>query len=243
MQKFNVILVCLIIFLMGLCSTAVAIDVSGDGYVGIYDKYLWRGFDLSGSKPVIQGGVDVSAGAFTYSWWGNLQLESDSGEGYQSGELTETDIVIDYSRDLNDLFSISVGNIFYGLEGMEDTNELYLSVSLNTLLNPSLSVYYDWDEAEEDGLFYTLSLGYDITLTESLTLGLGGLVSYNQSSDYAVGDYNGFHNYELNTTIDYALAEQINIGASFMYSSGISSAAKDAIDSEMVSGVSIEMSF
>ncbi len=68
MQKFNVALVGLIMLLVGLCSTASALEVAGDAYVGVYDKYLWRGFDLSGSMPVAQGGVDVSAGSFTFGY-------------------------------------------------------------------------------------------------------------------------------------------------------------------------------
>lgn len=243
MHKFNAIVVGCFMVVVGLCSTASALEISGDAYAGIYDKYLWRGFDLSGSMPVAQGGVDISAGAFTYSWWGNLHLNTDDGEGFQSGELNETDIVIDYSRDLSDLVSLSVGNIFYALDGLEDTNELYLALSLNTLLSPSLSVYYDWDEAEEDGLFYTLSVGHDIALAEPLTLSLGALVSYNQSSDYAVGDYDEFHNYELSAAVDYAVTEQISVAASILYSSGISDEAKDAIDSETATGVTVALNF
>ncbi|WP_052464629.1 hypothetical protein [Geoalkalibacter subterraneus] len=33
-----------------------AIEVSGDAYIGIYDKYLWRGIDFSAGQPVLQGG-------------------------------------------------------------------------------------------------------------------------------------------------------------------------------------------
>ncbi len=243
MQKFNVALVGLIMLLVGLCSTASALEVAGDAYVGVYDKYLWRGFDLSGSMPVAQGGVDVSAGNFTFGYWTNLQLSTDDGEGYKSGEATETDIVIDYSRDLNDLVSISVGNIFYQLDSLDDTNELYLTIALNTILSPSLTVYYDWDEAQEDGLFYALSVGHDIALTEALGLSLGALVSYNQSSDYAVGDYDEFHNYELSAGLDYSVTENISVGASFLFSEGISDEAQDAIDSEMVTGAAVTLAF
>lgn len=251
MQKFNVALVGLLMLLVGLCSTASALEVSGDAYVGVYNKYLWRGFDLSGNMPVAQGGLDVSAGSFTFSYWTNLQLRNDFIPGetadddvtYDAGEATETDIVIDYSRDLNDLVSISVGNIFYQLEGMEDTNELYLTLALNTILSPALTVYYDWDKADEDGLFYTFSVGHDIALTEALSLSLGGLVSYNQSCDYSVGDYDEFHNYELSAGLDFAVTENVSVGASFMFSEGISDEAQDAIDSEMVSGAAVTLAF
>ena len=118
MQKFNAILVGLILLTVGLCSTAsAAVEVSGGVYAGVSDRYLWRGFDLSGSEAVAQAGMDISAGNFTFSYWNNLQLGTDVDEGLQSGESTETDIIIDYSTDLSDLVAISVGNIFYQLDG------------------------------------------------------------------------------------------------------------------------------
>jgi len=244
MQKFNTILVGLILLTVGLCSTATAaIEVSGDVYAGVSDKYLWRGFDLSGSEAVAQGGMDISAGNFTFSYWNNLQLGSDDGAGLQSGESTETDIIIDYSTDLNDLVAISVGNIFYQLDGIYDTNELYLSLALNTVLSPAFTVYYDWDAADETGLFYTLAVGHDIALTEALSLSVGALASYNQSSDYAVGDYDEFHNYELSAGVDYAVTEQISVGASFIFSEGLSDDARDSIDSEMATAMSVAFNF
>lgn len=241
MKSLKNIILATMLFSAALCSTASAAEVSGSAYAGFYDKYLWRGFDLSGSTPVMQGGVDLSAGSFTVSYWTNLQLTTD--EGMDAGDATETDIVIDYSTDINDMLSLSVGNIFYQLEGMEDTNELYLSLGLNTLLSPTFSVYYDWDKADETGLFYTADISHSIALADSLSLGLGALVSYNQSSDYSVGDYDDLHNYELSTSLDYAINDNYSISASFMFSEGISDEARDAIDSEMVSGVSVAFSF
>lgn len=250
MKNLTAILVGVTLMLGGLCATASAkVEVSGDVYAGVASKYLWRGFDLSGSQPVAQGGVDVSAGDFTFSYWTNLQLGTDLGEGFQSGETTETDIVIDYSKDLGELVSVSVGNIFYQLDGIDDTNELYASVGLNTILSPSLTVYWDWDAADEAGLFYVLSIGHDITIIEPLTLSLGALVSYNQSSDYSVGDYDGFHNYELSAGLEYAVTEQIAISAGVIFSEGLSDEAKDSIDSmnagnsEVVSSLSVAFNF
>lgn len=229
--------------LCGLASPALALEVAGGANAGIYNMYLWRGFDLSGSKPVAQGGADVSAGNFTFSWWTNLQLASDAGEGFKSGEATETDIIVDYSTDLGELVSLSVGNCFYNLDGMDDTHEAYLGLTLNTLLSPALTVYYDWDEAEGDGLYYTLAVGHEISLAEPLTLSLGALVGYNQESDYSVGDYSDFHNYELSAGLDYALTENLSLGLSCLFSEGLSDEARDAIDSEFLSGVSIALSF
>jgi len=46
----------------------------------------------------------------------------------------------------------------YCLDGADDTNEAYLKVGLKTVLNPSLSVNWDWDEANEAGLFYVVAI-------------------------------------------------------------------------------------
>jgi hypothetical protein len=68
-------------------------------------------------------------------------------------------------------------------------------------------------------------------------------VSYNQESDYAVGDYSDWHNYELSLGLDYVLTDNVAIGPSILYSSPISDEAKDAIDSEFLTGVSIAFAF
>ncbi|MFO7831434.1 MAG: hypothetical protein R6V18_05560 [Desulfuromonadaceae bacterium] len=243
MKSLKNIILATMLFSAALCSTASAVEVSGGAYVGFYDKYLWRGFDLSGSEPVMQGGVDLSAGSMTLSYWTNLQLNTDDATGLDAGDASETDIVIDYSTDINDMLSLSAGNIFYQLDGMEDTNELYLSLGLNTLLSPTFSIYYDWDKADETGLFYTVDVSHSIDLADSLSLGMGALVSYNQSSDYSVGDYDELHNYELSASLDYAIDANYSISASVMFSDGISDEAEDAIDSEVVSGVSVAFSF
>lgn len=223
--------------------SAAAVEVEGGAYVGFYDKYLWRGFDLSGSVGVIQGGMDLSHKGFTLSYWTNIQANDDKAEGYKSGEATETDITLDYTFSLNDTVSLSVGNIFYNLDGLDDTNEAYVGLTLNTVLEPTLKVYYDWDEAKEDGLFFTASIGHGFDLAEGLSLSLGGLLSYNQESDYAVGDYSDWHNYELSVGLDYAVTENVTVGTSLLFSSPISDAAKDAIDSDTVGGVSLSFAF
>jgi len=244
MKKFILIAIVLSMSLVAVSTPVLAaIEVEGDAYIGVYDKYLWRGFDLSGSMPVAQGGVDLTSGNFTLSYWTNVQLSSDTGEGYKSGEATENDFILDYSRDLNDLVSISVGDIYYMLDGIDDTHELYLTVGLSTILEPSMSVYYDWDEADENGLYYTASIGHSFDLMEKLGLSLGALVGYNDKSDYAVGNYSDWHNYELSVGADYALTDQLSISPSFLFSEGLSDEAKEVIESEMMAGVAVTFTF
>ena len=76
-----------------------------------------------------------------------------------------------------------------------------------------------------------------------MSVSLGALVSFNEESDYAVGNYSDWHNYELSASVDYAVTDPISITPPFLLSEGISDEAKEAIDSEMVAGVSVTLTF
>jgi len=246
MKKLIVIGLFLTLALVAVSTPALAaIEVEGDAYVGYYDKYLWRGFDLSGGTPVVQGGVDLSAKGFTLSYWTNIQTKDDVvlGNDVSGGDATETDMILDYTFSPTEMLSVSVGTIWYALDGAADTKEAYLGLALDTILEPSLTVYYDYDQADENALFYAASIGHSIKLNDALSLSVGALVSYNDESDYAVGSYSDWHNYELSASVDYAVTDQISVSPSFLFSEGISDEAKEAIDSEMVAGVSVTLTF
>ncbi len=98
-----------------VATVAVAeVKVSGDVYVSPASKYVWRGFDLSNSRGVVQGGVDVSYKDFTVSYWSNEQMVS--GPTLKAGEVTETDITLNYTYKPVELLSLNVGNIYYNLD-------------------------------------------------------------------------------------------------------------------------------
>ena len=67
-----------------------------------------------------------------------------------------------------ELLTLNVGNTFYSLENFEDTNEIYLKTTVNTLLSPTLSIFYDWDQSKETGLFYSLSVAHTFELMKGL---------------------------------------------------------------------------
>ncbi|TYO97711.1 hypothetical protein EDC39_109115 [Geothermobacter ehrlichii] len=223
--------------------SALAFEAEGDVYAGIYDKYLWRGFDLSGGLPVAQGGVDVAIGGFTVSYWSNMQLKNDAGEGLPAGEVNETDLTLDYSFEPGDLVSVSVGNIFYALDGLEDTSELYAGVSFDVIASPSLTAYYDWDKAEKKGLFFVFAVSHCFEPVKGLSVTPGLAISWNEESDYAIGSYSDWHNYEASLGIDYAITDAIGISASYLFSEGISDEARQVIDSESAAGLSVSLSF
>lgn len=244
MKKFSVVLATLALAIAALSTPALAaIEVTGDAYIGYYDKYLWRGYNLSGSLPVVQGGVDLSAKGFTLSYWTNIQTKTDDGEGFIGGEATENDLTINYAIPVGEIATVNVGNIYYMLDGLEDTHEAYLGVTLAVPLSPTVKAYYDWDESDKLGLFYTASVSHSLPINDMVSLSASALVSYNDESDYSVGDYNAWHNYELSAKADFKVTEQLTISPSFLYSSPISDEAKDRIDSEVLGGVNVLFTF
>jgi uncharacterized protein (TIGR02001 family) len=245
MKKLSLLLASLVLAATVLATPALAaIEVEGSAYVGYFDKYLWRGFDLSGGLPVVQGGVNLSAKGFTLGYWTNIQTKSDEGEDYIGGDSNETDITIDYTFSPLDKVSVSVGNIWYALDKpYDDTKEVYLGLALDVPLSPTLKVYYDYDQADENGLFYTAAVSHSFDVVDKLSVGAAALVSYNDESDASVGDYSDWHNYELSVSATYALTDQLSITPSFLFSSPISDDAKKAIDSEVLGGVTVSFSF
>ena len=182
----------------------------------------FRGIDLSENKWVAQFGADLGYKGFTLSYWSNLLTKGFAGkpEGYGAGDITETDITLNYEYAPIELLTFNVGNTFYSLEGLSDTDELYLKTTVNTLLSPTLSIYWDIDEAHYAGLYYTFSVGHSFELVKNLSLNLGALISYNQSNWSVTGNEasNTWHDYELSTGLDYAFTDNISASASYTYS-------------------------
>jgi opacity protein-like surface antigen len=236
----NVVSVGMVLLLAVLFTSApvLAFEGSADAYVGVYSKYLWRGFDLSDENDdfVVQPGVDVSISNFTISYWANISENT--------GEMNEVDLTLDYSTDLSDLVSISVGNIFYNVDDASDTNELYLGVALNSILEPALTVYYDYDEF--DTVYATLGVGHSFDLVEKTSLSLGAVAGYLVDDENGFGtDDSWFHNLDLSAGVDYAVIDNIAIGASVLYTTPLSDDAEDftGIDDETAAGVSITYAF
>ena len=225
-------------------STASAEDkVTGDVYVGPVSKYVFRGYDWSENRGVIQGGVDLSYKGFTLSYWSNYQTVS--GPTLEAGETTETDITLNYSYTPVELLTLNVGNIYYNLDGVEDTNEVYLKGTLNTLLSPTLAVYYDWDVAEKTGVFTTLSVAHTFTPMKNLGITLGALASYNMENPSASNEYNNLHNYELTASADYSINDSLKITPNYLYSNAFNSTArtKGGITDQSVVGIKATLLF
>ena len=229
MKKFTLIIVALTLLVASTLPAVAAIEVEGDAYINYSSMYLWRGADLSSGDPVMQGGMDITFKGLTLSYWSDYNLDNSV--------LDETDITVDYSFDASELVSLSVGHILYSINGSDDSSEVYAGVALNTILEPTLTAYYDYDEFAGD-IFVAASIGHSFDLQSGLSLSVGALASYLDS-----GSYSDLHNAEFSAGLDYAVTEQISVSPAVIFSTPLSDNAEAAIDDEFMAGLTLTLSF
>lgn len=193
--------------------------VSGTASVDVMSNYIWRGFKLSNSV-VVQPSAAITYGGFGANLWANYDTDLT--------ENSETDLTVDYSFTL-DKFAFDIGYIYYALDNIDDTQEIYLFIGYDILLNPTLTVYYDFDEG--DGAFITASIGHNVEVGKDITLSLGALASYNANSKYSIGDYNDFHHADLSASLSIPVWKNITAGPKIAYSFPLSNDAKDSMES------------
>jgi hypothetical protein len=231
---------------------AEEIKTSGSASVDVMSNYVWRGQKLSNSW-VVQPSVAIAYGAFGANIWANYDSDSKIDEGNGHGEFTETDLTLSYTRSL-DKWTFGAGYIYYALNGANDTQEVYLSASYDTLLKPTLTVYYDYDEGQ--GAFIVASIGHSLELIKGTTLNLGASASYNVNNK-VMGfndkgdDFSNFYNAELSSSLNIPVTKAVTITPKIAYSFPLSDDAKEAIKSVsddhkkdiLYGGVNVTLSF
>jgi len=188
---------------------------------GFYSQYIWRGFAFSRDSLVIQPSMTVSYKGFGVNLWGNLDTEQYAAdEADKTSNFNETDLTLSYDGSAGKI-GYGGGYIYYGLEGVKDSQELYATVSVDTLLSPSLTVYKEITGLQ--GWYAKLGIGHSLELAKDISLDLGASVSY--FDDQA--DYNALHDGVLSASLTLPVAEYITVSPQLYYSFPLSSKAKD----------------
>jgi hypothetical protein len=207
---------------------------SADFSVAVLSAYIWRGQELSRDSIVIQPSMTVSYKGFSGNLW---------GKGFG-------------------MLSVEGGYIYYGLDGCDDTQEIFLTLGLDTLLSPSLTVYRDFDTYEH--WYFLLGISHAFEITERVSLELSGSVSYLLSKDddaypeidsdgVSTGDeFENFHDGVISANLPIAVAKYITITPSLSYTFPLSSEASDEMewrskkgndDNFIYGGVTVSMAF
>ncbi|MFH1753658.1 MAG: hypothetical protein ABH875_05695 [Candidatus Omnitrophota bacterium] len=176
-----IILVILGVFIGAGAASAgeLAEDLDISGTIDFSSAYIWRAQTLV-DGPVLQPAANITYKGFAFDFWSNWDLAEDE-------EFTEIDYTWSYStslgfvipdEDLLDKIDVTGGYTFYTFPNLDDddiTNEIYFGISLDTLLQPSYTAYWDFDQG--DGWYHEWGIGHSfdlepITVDAGISLGL-----------------------------------------------------------------------
>lgn len=197
-------------------------------------KYIWRGQNLV-DGPVLQPEGSLSYQGWTGTVWANY--DADEGD-----EWTELDYTLDYTTSLGvlasslEILSVSVGYTYYtfpNLDADDDSHEVYAGLSLDTLLSPSLTVYYDFEQG--DGMYYEAAIAHSFSLGAPV-LSLGGSVGYN---DGQWGYESSFSAAGLSVGLDVPVTKALTWNATAAVSLALDSQYED----EFYGGVGLSVGF
>jgi hypothetical protein len=261
-----VFLICLIVTVVQPRLAAAEIKVNVDAEALIVSQYIWRGMvlneDLSLQPTLTVTYNDFLAGALSFNVWGQMDL-TDFGKDKchytddcksREWQFTEVDFTLDYSYSF-DKYTIGVGMIWYlfpNWDHSEDTHEVYLALSYDCLLQPALTIYYDFDEV--DGFYLNLAVGHSFPVNDKFSIDLSSSVGYGDSdtNDANFGnDTSALVDFNLGLNTPYQVTEHITITPTLMWSSVIDSDNRDGVKSNeycddpdnIYGGISIGFSF
>jgi len=217
--------------------------VTGEVAASVLSAYIWRGQELTRHSVVIQPSMTASYKGFTANLWGNLDTRPYGalGEDYSSN-YTETDVTLSYSRKFG-IVQAGVGYIYYGLAAaapggpdLLDSQEIFVSLGLDTILAPTLTVYKEIDHYRQ--WYATFGVSHTFALHEKIGLKLAATASYLLSTDettYAKYDsdslatadkFNNFHDGTATVSLPLAVYKSLIITPTVSYVFPLSDDAK-----------------
>ena len=231
---------------------------SVDASVSLYSQYIWRGFEFSRDSLIIQPSITVSYGGAAVNIWQNIDTDpwSTSGNG-STDNLNETDFTFSYGWEFGKL-SAELGYIWYALDQAYDSHELYLALSYDTILSPSLTIYREF--AHYPGTYIALSVSHAVPLWGDLALDLGAEISYLDSDDNGAyadpsdpdDEYSALHTALLSAAVNIPVNNYLSISPELYVSLPLSDDAADLIgdmgmhqgrEVNVFGGVTLSLSF
>ena len=209
--------------------------------ITVASKYIWRGYELSDDSAVIQPSITVGYKGFSMNLWGNLDTDFDDQDPTTSNkaQFTETDFTLAYDRSFGK-FNLGVGYIYYSLDGIDDSQELYFRAGLDVLLAPTLTIYRE--VAHLPGWYFHFGISHAFSLPRNMSLDLSGSVGYYYSDDDAFVEvdgnlnpttkkYRNFHDGLISAGLSIPMGKYMTLTPSISYSFPLSNKADDLITS------------
>jgi uncharacterized protein (TIGR02001 family) len=229
--------------------------------MGVFSQYIWRGLELSYNSVVIQPSVTLGYEGFSLNVWGNMDTDQHiRGSEDSTSKYTETDFTLSYAKTLGPV-KLTGGYIYYALAGTpqtgsQDTQELYVSATLDTILSPTLSIYRDI--ANTPAWYINLGISHSQPIYEKITLDLAASAGYYYSDDNDFSEindpgsrYREFHNGLVTAGLTIPFGEYFSVKPLIGYSFPLSGKSEDFIKATSISdnssffygGVTLSMAF
>ena len=184
--------------------------VTGSGTLGVYNQYIFRGYEIGKSGLVVQPSLTASYRGFSANFWGNMDTNQRSTKtaDFSSESMdhkkgwNETDLTLSYTYPIGKL-SLAGGYIYYNTKYANETEEVFGTIALDVISKPSLSLYQDITSYK--GTYINLSFAHSIPIYKETTLDLGASFGYfigesdywrtydHSSAAYSGSKYQGFH--------------------------------------------------
>jgi hypothetical protein len=220
--------------------------------LGMFSKYVWRGLELSKNSMVIEPSVTLGYKGFSMNVWGNLDTHS---QVYDGAKYNETDLTLSYAKTLG-IVKMTGGYIYYGLDSITDSQEVFGSVTLNTFLSPTISIYRE--VASMPAWYVNVGISHSQEIVNKITLDLAASAGYYYSDDSAFAEaknpsakYRQLHNGLVSAGFTIPVGDYFSVKPMLAYSFPLSSKAKDYIQAASLSdessflygGVTLSMAF
>ena len=156
-------------------------QLSVSGSFGFESQHVFRGkqFAWQSFQPGVELSYPVAGGEVYTGVWSNQQLDNKNAAGVPGGR-TEVDFYAGYIYPITDTFSLDAGFTYYlftnqpnALQRSSQSRELYVGLTADVLLSPSVYVYYDFDQSQtvvEASIGYTLHLDQYADIVAGLRL-------------------------------------------------------------------------
>ena len=233
-------------------------ELSAD--VAFLSQYIWRGWGLSKDSLVIQPSVTASYKGFSLNLWGNMDTSFQGKGDYENNfKWNETDMTFSYGHSFG-MVGLEGGFIYYALDGLDDWKELYLSLGLDTILAPTITVYREI--SKNQGWYVNLGISHSFELPHEITLDLGGYVSYwasdndnmmERNSDLSPTNerFSGLHDGLLSVGLNIPFWKYFTVTPSIAYAFPLSHAADNEMQyvsldekaNHVFGGVTLSMAF
>jgi hypothetical protein len=190
---------------------------TGDFTTAVFNQYIWRGYESTRNSIVIQPAMTIGYKGFSVNFWGNLDTKAyAAGSKDYTGIGNETDLTLSYSKTLGRV-TVGGGYIYYSLTSLNkdaadrpDAQELFGTISLNTPLAPTLTVYKEIDHYRN--WYFLLGISHAIELNKMVSLKLAASAGYLLSTD--AGTYPKFDSNALPTTDKFSNFHDGSVSAS-----------------------------